>query len=154
MSADNLNDRLLKLGLTFPGGIAVLPLNFDVAETRDELNYSPLTVEIERELRKAGVQLEIADPDDDRVYLETRSVDWVLPVMAFGAVLVNNPEAVQVVLGVISNYLFDKMKRLGSNHTVRMEILRERLDGKDHLKYEGPVEGLKSLEAWAPAKGE
>lgn len=142
--------RLKTAGVKIPERIAFLPSNLADLQPEEQIFFSRQTPTLERVLRDAGVEVEEVVVADERVFLDARHDDLLLPLLFVRDIVVNSEPLVSVALNVISNYLYDWMNVTRKSRNVRMEIIREKADSYEHLKYEGPVEGLRVLEEWRP----
>ncbi|MGP8141447.1 MAG: hypothetical protein ACLQBU_06205 [Terriglobales bacterium] len=133
-----------------PSTVAFLPINFGSAVTNDKALYSPLTDKLERYLAKSGQQLESVDSDADRLYLDNRADDLVLPLLICCLpVLSENRALATVLLNLVSAYLHDLMKMTVIPRKVKMRSIMKNGDHFESLEYEGPVDGLAELTKWA-----
>jgi hypothetical protein len=146
--------RLETLGLAFPTDCAFIPSNVFRAESKEDLHYPKLTPDLEKALEDGGIQLERLSEPSSRFYVELRGIDWFLPVLAVGHAIASDPNALQIVLNIISSYLYDRMKRLKRDSgTVRMSLVKRGAGTCEWLNYEGPVEGLRLLAEWRTGSG-
>ena len=140
--------RARALGCAVPTELAVLPRNFDVAETLADLEYDNLAADIRKLLRQAGVrETPVENPGQDFPVLDLKSFEFVAPVIFVGASLMsNNPNMVAVATGVIGNYATDFFKGLPGIGKTTLNIVLQKPDGTcKRVTYEGPVSGITDL---------
>jgi len=140
-------DRAFELGCTVPQGIGVLPENFETAKVRSELLVRGDSTTISTLLRNGGIESGSFLPLGERVsYIHNKSFDWSAAIFISAALLSDNPGAISVGLGILSNYLTDFFKGMRSSQvklTVVVEKKRDRTCKR--IDYEGDPEGLKGL---------
>ena len=139
--------RASELGCVIPSGIAILPENFSEVGARQELLFGSEASTIRKLLSDEKLPLTEILPSGERVRsVHNKHFEWA-PLLFIAAALVSeNPNAVSVALGVISNYATEFFK--GSpGKSVKLKLVVERKKDKSCklLSYEGDVEGLKSL---------
>ena len=91
---------------------------------------------------------EIRRENENPSYMGDRSAEWVLPTLFFSASLLSeNPAIVSLSLGVIANFLTDRIKETGRKPPVKLDIVTEKNKGKTYKKisYEGPIDGISKL---------
>lgn len=138
------------LNLKETNRVAFLPINFGSAATDDKALYSPLTDKLERYIARSGEQLENVDPDSDRLYLDNRADDLVLPLLICCLPLISENRALAtVLLNMASTYLYDLMRMTVIPRKVKMRSILKNGDHFESLEYEGPVDGLAELTKWA-----
>lgn len=110
------------------------------------ISYPEGTIQFETYLsEKMKTKIEYAVLDDDFQILQLHSVDVVVPIMFI---------AQNVLLPIVVDevYNFAKTKIMAgrtniksSNSTVELELFKEDSTGVQHIKYKGPIDGLKEL---------
>ena len=93
---------------------------------------------------------EIRRENEKPSYMGYRSAEWVLPTLFFSALLLSeNPAIVSISLGVIANFLTDRIKQIGGQQTGKLDIIIEIKKNKSKtykkISYEGPIDGLSKL---------
>lgn len=142
-----VTDRAKKLGCATPTGIAVLPENFESAADRSTLLFGSQAATIRKLLEKGGLPVANLLPSGERVpAVHNKHFEWAPAIFVSAALLSENPSAVSVALGVISNYATDFFRGMPSRKvkfTVVVERKKDKLCKK--IDYEGDVSGLASL---------
>jgi hypothetical protein len=145
----SVRDKLLALGYRAPTGLAILPLNLEHAASPNEIRLQSEAATVKTLFRQAGIPLdELFEPSNRPLYVQNNDVHWVAPAIFVAAgVLSENPNAVSVALGVLSNYLTDFFKGRTSEPQIKATIVVETTKTKTckRIEYEGNVEGLKAL---------
>ena len=80
--------------------------------------------------------------------LQQNAFEWVGPIIFISASYYSqNPDAVNIALGLISSYLKDFFKGIPGNKKVKLSIVKEETKGKKYqrIDYEGDVSGLSEL---------
>lgn len=137
--------RREQLRLRFPEGVVLLPRGFVGVGDASELLVESDAVDIAKLLRQQGLGAGIATMDEGRlpVVVErdsfVRLPDLLLQVMS-SAVL-------SIVLNVVGNYVYDKLVGTFEKPDVRLTVVvRDREGTYKRVVYEGPVDGLNSLQ--------
>ena len=142
-------EKLDELGCSYSEGIAILPLNFETATPTTTIEQLMGTFAIEEFFRKNDVPCsEIRRENEKPSYMGDRSAEWVLPTLFFSASLLSeNPAVVSLSLGVIANFLTDRIKEIDRKPPVKLDIVTEKNKGKTYKKisYEGPIDGISKL---------
>jgi hypothetical protein len=146
----NVKERAVELGCNAPTGLAIIPRNFEVARSKDELVHESSTATIRVLWRQAGISETRIEMGDDRFpcVQEKAFEGWIGPIIFVGASLLSqNPYLMSVAFGVISNYLTDWFKGLPGDKNVKLDIVIEETKGKSckRIHYEGNAEGLHDL---------
>ncbi len=144
----NVRHRAEDLGLENPNGIALLPRNFDVASSRDELVHESTAPTIRILLRQSKLTETRLDSSRTPIpYILEEHLEWIGPTIYIGAYLLGqNPDILSPLLDTLSDYLRDFFKGLGLNKarvTVVLEKTPDRVYKK--LTYDGPAEQIKVL---------
>ena len=146
----DVKQRALELGCNVPTELAILPRNFDVAKSRDELVHQNPVPTIRVLWRRVGIsETRIEKQGDKFPYVKEKEFGgWLGPVIFIGSsLLVQNPEAVSLALEIISNYLAGWYSVIGGEQKVKLDIVVEQTEGGVYkrIEYEGDAEGLKEL---------
>jgi hypothetical protein len=126
-----------------------LPRNFDKVHAKNELVHESTVPTIRTLWRQADVEeTRLENSGETYPYVHEKSVDWVSPVIFVSFLLLSqNPAAVTIALGVISNYLTDFFKGRIKNPRVKFDLVveknREGMCRKIH--FEGDLEGLAKI---------
>lgn len=144
-----VRDRLADLGCVFPDGFAVLPRNFEEAADRESFRLPSEASTVRSLLRNEGLPVSSILPDAEKPqYISLNSFGWLGPTLFVSAgLLSNNATAIQVALGVLTNYVSDFLKSSGKPATIKLDIVVERKADRlcKKISYEGPIEGLQTL---------
>ena len=142
-------EKLDELGCSYSEGIAILPVNFETATPTTTIEQSMGTLAIGKLFKINDVPCsEVRRENEKPSYMGYRSAEWVLPTLFFSALLLSeNPAIVSISLGVIANFLTDRIKETDRKQTVKLDIVTEKNKGKTYKKisYEGPIDGLSKL---------
>ncbi len=141
-------ERLAELGCPFPTSLALLPANFETAESPADFIQAQEASTVRKLLREQHVPVEeLRSPGPSRVKI-TKSFDWVAPmIFVSAAVLSQDPTIGSVGINVLSNYLTELLKGLGGSRTVKLEVVVERKKDRTckRIIYEGDPSGLAEL---------
>ena len=142
-------EKLDELGCSYSEGIAILPVNFETATPKTTIQQSMGTFAIEKLFRMNDVPCsEIRRENEKPSYMGYRSAEWVLPTLFFSTLLLSeNPAIVSISLGVIANFLTDKIKEPDRKSSVKLDTVIEKDKCKTFIKisYEGPIDGMSKL---------
>ena len=143
--------RSEELGCNIPTGLAVLPRNFSTAASKTDLVHEDTTPTLRALWMEKGItETRLEREGEHFPYIEENSFEWVGPVILIGsAVYSQSPHVISITLNVLSNYLTDFFKgRVGKN-TAKLSVVVP--DPRSHrftkIDYDGPVEGIKEIEA-------
>ena len=129
--------------------IVLLPNNWKQEQKETGPLYASTTTSTLKILKSKGIPAIILDQDKHNISLQdNRSIDWIAPTFLISSMLLSqNPEAVTIALGVISNYVTDIFKGLKHDPNVRFEIVFSKPgSSKAHqIHYVGPVSGISEL---------
>lgn len=145
----NVTERAAVLGCNIPTRIALLPRNFEDAGSREDLLHESSAPTVRILLRQAGISETPLELEGEK-FPERSEKDferWIAPIIfVSGAFLTQNPHAIALALGVISNYLTDFFKGIPSGKRVTLDVVVETsLKKYKKVHYEGPPEGLREL---------
>lgn len=147
----NVRKKLSELGCEEPSGFAVLPDNFDSAESKSDFQQVAEAATLKTLLRNEELPHdEILDPEERLGYRQDNALEWVAPTLFISsALIVENQAYVSVALNVVSNYATDFFKGMAGEKSVSMDIVVETSEEKEYRKisYEGPPEGIKDLDS-------
>jgi hypothetical protein len=140
-------DRASELGCLIPSGIAILPENFATAATRQDLVMGSEAATIRKLFKGNSFPLDDLLPAGERApSRHNKHFDWAAFLFISAALMTENPHAVSVALGIISNYATEFFKGL-PGQKVKLNLVVERKKDRTckMLSYEGDVDGLTSL---------
>ena len=140
-------DRASELGCAVPTAIAILPVNFETAKSCADFKFNGEAATIRKLLRQNGISVENFLPNGERApTIHNKHFEWAPLLFISAALTSNDPYAVTVALGIISNYATEYFRGI-LGRSVKLDIVVERK--KDNvckkLHYEGDIEGLASL---------
>src|SRR5437764_612388 len=103
----NVNERAARLGCNLPTELALLPRNFETAESKEELIHESSVPDIRILWRQAGLTETRIEQEGDRfLHAQENAFEWLGPTIFVGTMLASqNPHAVSVALNILSNYL-------------------------------------------------
>jgi hypothetical protein len=145
----DIKKKAQELGCNVPKTIAILPRNFISAKSKVDLVNENTTTTVRVLWKQAGIIETPIEKEGEKIpELALNWFEWVGPTILFtSALITQNPQLVDIALGVISNYLTDWFKGLPKEQKkARLNIVEETRSGSyKRLQYEGDVEGLKEL---------
>jgi hypothetical protein len=138
------------LGCSLPTGLAVLPLQFESATSRDELHTASHTTTVLKLFKEHHIPVESFLPPTDRPsYVVNKHFQWLGPTLFIPLALMNdNPQIVSLALGVLSNCITDFFKGIPiRQRNIKFDMVVETSSDRTYKKisYEGNVEGLLNL---------
>jgi len=148
----DVRQRTRELGCEIPTGLALLPVNFETATSKDDLVHAESASTIRVLWRQAGIQETKIEPAKQRFdELHQKSLEWIGPTIFVSASLLSqDANTVSIALSVIANYLTDFFKGIPGIKNTKLDIVTEQEDGEQYryqcYRYEGPVDGLLQLE--------
>jgi hypothetical protein len=116
------------LDCNMPSGVTVLPQNFHSAKSRDELYYESLDLQLRDAFRENGIlgtSLEESEEDAVQVVLRESAIpEWIPPIIfVTGQLLQKNPAIVDLLLNIVSNFLYDKIKTVFSREPTSSDVV-------------------------------
>jgi hypothetical protein len=143
----NVATRAAELDCSVPTAIALLPVNFLTARTRDELADDEYAPEVRDAWRQSGLE---ETPFLDRggrfvIRVEESLSETVrLSLFVSSLLLTQNPHAVNLALGVIANKVTEILKNQAAPPKVALTVIVERVKDIEYTKveYSGDVAGL------------
>lgn len=145
----NVKKRIESLGYNQPAAMAILPRNFEKASSRSELVYEGTSETIRKLWKQKGIlDTRLEKEGEKTFFVIEESFEWIGPLILFTSTMITqNPQMVDLSIGVISNYLADWFKGITeSEKKAKIDVIVEKKDGSyKKIHYEGPIEGLKEL---------
>ncbi len=145
----NVKERCIKLGYNIPTELAILPINFDTASSKDELVHEDTASTIRKLWRKAGIVETKIEKEGDKIpYEQRKSLELAIPTVFVGfSLLSQNPGLIAIALNIISNYVTDFFKGIVGEKRVKFDIIVEQNENHKSkiIHYEGDPEGLNKL---------
>jgi hypothetical protein len=146
----NVSQRAEQFGSNEPIMVALLPENFDIADSISTMYLGREASTVRILFRRAGIIETPIEPPDKKLPEQAHNEfsDWIGPIIFFSStILSQNPQLISIFIGVLSNYLYDLFKGLSFSRNASLSIVVERKDGTcKKLSYNGPVSGLKIFE--------
>jgi hypothetical protein len=123
----DVRERAADLGCAVPEGFALLPRNFETATRRGELVHDASGLSVRAAWRADGVEETRLEPEGETwAAAQKDAAEWIGPIIFVGSALLSqNPDAVNVGLGVVANYATDLLRglprerRTAGQHAVR-----------------------------------
>ena len=145
----NVSERLAALGAKYPSGLALLPANFESANSIAEFRQVSEAATVKTLFRNAGLlQSDLVEKAQRPPYIQNNAFDLILPTVFVSAALWSeNQNYISVALSLIANYATDFFKGLSGTKNVKLDVVVERSKSKTckRISYSGPAEGLKDL---------
>lgn len=145
----NVKEKARELGCNIPTSLALLPRNFEIAKSKDELIHESTVPTIRVLWRQNNIDETQLEKEGEKFPLiEEKALEWAAPIIfVSSALLSQNPHLISVALNVISNYLTDWFKGIpGSDKKAKLCIVEQTEKGPcKKIFYEGDPEGLKEL---------
>lgn len=139
-------EKAKELGCNIPTGLALLPRNFESAESKEDLLHESSTPTVRIIFRKQGIKETPLEYEGEKFpqISEKKFDEWVGPIIfASYALLSQNPHIISIALGVISNYLTDFFKGIPGEKRAKLDVVVETKNRKfKRVHYEGPISGL------------
>jgi hypothetical protein len=143
----SVSETLRSLGLREPSGIAILPDNLATAKSIGDLRQQVESDTVRTLLRANKIAyVEIFDEENQPSYVQQYNFEWVGPTLFISAGLLSqNPNALSVILGIISNYLYDVFKG-HKESKASLDVIFQQADGScKNIHYSGPPDGLSKV---------
>lgn len=141
--------RAEELGLPVPTGLALLPRNFESAESRDELHHEALAPTVRTLWRAAGVDETPLDGPGERFpRRHEKAFDQVLPIIFVSTQLLQaDPKYLKLAIEVLVDWLKHHLSGLPRRPQVRAGFVLRKTQAETFARvdYEGPVDGLKEI---------
>lgn len=142
-------EKAKSLGCNVPIGLALLPRNFEHAESKEELLHESTVSTVRVLFRQNNISETPLELEGDRFpqLSEKAFAGWIGPIIFVSyALLGQDPNILSLVLGVISNYLTDFFKGMPGVGKVRLDVVIEtKAKSYRRIHYEGPLSGLEEL---------
>jgi hypothetical protein len=129
--------------------LAILPRNFETANSKDELLHESNAATVRTLLRTAGLSETPIEPKGERFRsFQQNDFTWVGPTLFFAAAqLSQDPSIVSVSLGVIANYLTEFFRGITGRRRVTLDVVVEQTRTKKYVRlhYDGDVDGFTQI---------
>lgn len=143
----SVSEKFKEFGLALPEGLTILPSNFAEAKSIEDLRQQVESDTIRTILRMHSINFtEIFDDDNQPPYIQQYSFEWFGPTLLISAsFIIQNPNTLSIVLGLITNYLYDLFKG-SKNGSASFSLIYQRADGScKEIRYSGPPDGLNKI---------
>jgi hypothetical protein len=143
----SVSGKLKRFGLNLPEGLVIVPSNLAEAKSIEDLRQQVEGDTVRTILRKHNIDLaEIFDDNNQPPYIQQYSFEWFGPTILISAsFIIQNPNTLSVVLGLITNYLYDLFKG-SKNGAASFNLIYQRSDGScKEIRYSGPPDGLNKI---------
>jgi len=146
----NVREKLKDLELSQPQKLAFLPKNINEVDDRENLIYDSSVTTIKKIFHEKGIDLDEIENDELEIpELQQNAFEWIGPIVFISASYYSqNPDAINVAVGLISDYLKDFFKGIPGSKKVKLSVVREIKEDEEYTKidYEGDLSGLSELE--------
>jgi hypothetical protein len=143
----SVSEKLKSFGVSVPSGLAILPDNLETATSVGDLRQQ-VEADTVRTLLRANqiAYFEIFDEDNQPPYVQQYNFEWFGPTLFISAnLLAQHPNVLSVILGIISNYLYDLFKG-HKESKASLDIVFQQIDGScKEIHYSGPPDGLSKV---------
>ncbi|TDY85004.1 UNVERIFIED_ORG: hypothetical protein DFO49_5054 [Herbaspirillum seropedicae] len=140
-------EKLGQLGVRFPNGLAILPVNIAAANEIQDLRQFVESDTVKALWRINDIKfVEIFDENQEPPYLQQYGFEWFGPTLFVTAgLLAQDPNVLSVTLGLITNYLYDLFKG-AKGGTASLNVVFQESDGAcKEIRYNGPCDGLSQI---------
>ena len=145
----HVSRKLDELGCNYSEGVAILPVNFETATSKEGFSHLAEASTLKTLLNSSNIPYsEIRKKDEKTSYIHNNAFELIVPTLLFSASLLShNPEAISVSLSVIANYLTDFLKGSGRGKNVKLDIVVEKTKSKTYKKIscEGNIDDITKL---------
>lgn len=146
---DEFPNQLRKYGFNVPNGISLIPMNIEIANSKDELVYFGSAKSLKKLWKSNEIELsKIELEGDGQLYLHQHSAEWIAPTIFLGASLLSeNSNTISVALSVVANYVTDLFKGKPPKTKFKMELIIEEEKDKKYKKltFEGEPKDVYGL---------
>lgn len=142
----DVRQKIASLGLSEPEGVAFLPRHFEGANSVSELEYENETPTFRSLMRQGGIPVSRLERGKIN-FKDEQSIALIAPIIFITSQLIaQNPLLLDVMVGVVSNYVYDVIRGTHREDKVKMEYVVETKSGLyKKLTYEGNVDGMKEI---------
>jgi len=123
-------EKAEKLKLNKPSGISLLPRNFDIAESKEELLHENEEPTVRILFRNAGIEETRLEPSEEKINTigEKDFLRWIGPtIFTSYSVISENLYLISTALSVIANYITDFLKGVPSHlRNAKLDIIIEK----------------------------
>lgn len=145
----DVRKKAQEIGCNIPTSIAILPRNFEISKSKEELIHESTTETVRVLWRQNGVtETPLEQPEEKIPFVVEKAFGWIGPTVFIPAMLLSqNPHLVTIALGVISNYLTGWFRGIPrGSRKAKLCIVAETKSGYyKKIEYEGPTDGLNDL---------
>ncbi|SFS24133.1 hypothetical protein [Pseudomonas sp. NFACC42-2] len=143
----SISEKLKSFGLALPNGLTIIPSNLATANSLNELRQQVESDTVRTLLRQNNITYyELFEEEDQPPYLQQYSFEWYGPTLIISAgLLTQDPNALSITLGLITNYLYDLFKG-SKGGKASLDVIYQNKDGScKEIHYSGPHEGLPQI---------
>lgn len=139
----DVKKRASALECNIPDSLAVLPRNFETAESKGELRHEFSSLLIRKALMRNEIQETPLENNGEEFKLVAEfSAGLDLPTLFFAASFIASVGC-SIFINILSSYIYDKFS---SKSDIKLNIVTETKSGKYmQIEYEGPAKGLKDV---------
>jgi hypothetical protein len=127
--------------------VLVLPNKFNEIENIDTQPFNEEAIHLHKILREKEIHSELLEGEKHRPTLELRGFEVILPPIIL---LASDPLVQSFVINIVSNYVYDKIKRLSKKEKeqtpIQLEVIKS--DNKGNLlsvKYKGTANDFEEI---------
>jgi len=124
-------------------GIFLLPHGKD----NEKLLFASTSTPVHKLLNQNNLKISFSVNQVEN-FREQRGGDWYGPIIFYGASIISqNPQCIDISLGIIANYLSDYFKGGVGNKNAKLVVIKEVTKSTKYIRvnYDGPIEGLKEI---------
>jgi hypothetical protein len=142
----NVREKITSLGLSEPDGVVFLPRHFAEANSVADLEYENETSTFRSLMRQGGIPVSRLERGKIN-FKDEQSIAFIAPIIFITSqLIVQNPLLLDVMVNVVSSYVYDVISGTHRGDKVKMEYVVETKSGLyKRLTYEGNVDGMKEL---------
>jgi hypothetical protein len=127
-------------------GLCILPDNF-YSEPDPKKHFHSANLPTLLKVANGKVQFNIVNQSESSKYIELRSQEWFAPILFIGSAYYSqNPDAISVALGLITNYLTNIFSgRKGTQVNLTMYLRDEKKRRTTKVEFKGPPNELEEV---------
>ena len=127
--------------------VVVLPDNFSNINEIDNQPFNEEAIHLHKILRENEIQSELLEDKEHRPVLELRGFEVILPPILL---LATDPNLQAIVINIVSNYIYDKIKKLSEKQKEETPIGLEVVKTSDKgnlvsIKYSGSAKDFETI---------
>lgn len=145
----DVKKRAQEIGCNLPTSIALLPRNFEISMSKEDLIHESTTSTVRILWRQNDIiETPLEQPGEKFPFAVGFAFEWIGPTIFVPAMLLSqNPHLVTIALNVISNHLTEWFRGIPrDNRKVKLCVIAETKSGHyKKVEYEGTSDGLNEL---------